>query len=41
MDDKDVIVLEQRIVSLLQQVNKSIARAILLMEFLTGEKLKK
>jgi hypothetical protein len=32
---------EQTIIDLLQQVNKSLAKAIALMEFLIGEKIKK
>ena len=32
---------EQRIISLLQEANKNIVKAIKLMEFLVGEKLKK
>ena len=41
MEDEKIKEMEKQIINLLQQANKSLARAISLIEFLVGEKLKK
>ena len=41
MEDADIKKLEEQIISLLQEANKTLAKAISLIELLAGEKLKK
>ncbi len=40
MEDADIKKLEEQIINLLQQANKNLVKAISLVEFLIGEKIK-